>query len=231
MSVMKYGLTSYEDYEFNSKGNQPKRGRDEFIRLQNGSNEVRLITDPYVYMVHKFKEEGDKGFGDKVMCSKNSGSCPLCEHPDKMVSTVRPRWFVGLIDRSTQTYKVLDMSSTVFQQLQQLSRKERWGDPTDYDIDITVDKTQPAAGYYTVIPLGKEPLSESDVEIKKKVDLEALAKRCTPPTAEAVLDKITRIRERKNGVNTPRPSMVDSQPTSTDLQESQNKFDFTKVNM
>lgn len=226
-----FGLTTYDDYEFKKPNTGNKSGGgDEWMRLKEGPNELRLVTDPYVYMVHKYKEEGDRGFGDKVNCSIYHGSCPLCEHEDEKIKVAKPRWFVGVIDRKDQRYKVLDMSPGVFQDLQKYSRKERWGDPTGYEIDIQVDKTGGPSGYYTVMPLGKDPLSEADIEIKQGIDLESFVRRCTPPTPEKVLERIQRIRDRKNGVNTPRPSAVETRVpvTPADHGTVEKQYDFTQ---
>lgn len=224
-----FGLTSYDDFEFPRSGNS--QSKDDFISLDSGSNKVRLITDPYVYMIHKFKEEGDRGFPYKVKCSRYHGSCPLCDHPDKAVAAVKPRWYVGIIDRSTQSPKILDMSPAVFQDLQKLSRSE-WGDPTKYDIDIVVDKSGGANGYYTVLPLRPEPLSDADVEMKQNFDLDSLASRCTPPEPDQVARTVEILREKRSGSNTSKPSSVDGDNgmQSTANAPSEGKYDFTQRN-
>jgi hypothetical protein len=197
MSTENFGLVGWDQVEFNHKGGGDNRKRDEFIRLQSGSNIVRLVTKPYQYVIHKWKEnESDKGYGDKVMCSMFHGSCPLCEKGDRP----KQRWYVGVIDRKTQSYKILDMSPLIFQKVQKLNRKEGWGDPGTYDIDIIVDKNAGATGYYTVMPEAKTPLSDKDVEIKTgEVDHDSLKKRCKPPEYNEVIRQMGVIRQRKNG--------------------------------
>ena len=189
-----FGLVTWEQVEFSSYGAGSNQKRDEFIRLQSGSNVVRIITKPYQYIVHKWKEEGDKGYGDKVRCSMFHGSCPLCEQGD----IPKPRWYIGVIDRKTQSAKILDMSSAIFQAIQKLNRQEAWGDPGTYDIDITVDKNAGATGYYTVMPMPKTALTDSDLEVKMNFDSEALKGRCTPPKPEEVVRIMGIIRKRKN---------------------------------
>lgn len=193
MTVENFGLVAWEEVEFIRGGNDSNRTRDEFIRLQNGSNVVRLITKPYQYIVHKWKEPNDKGYGDKVLCSMFNGSCPLCEKGDKP----RQRWYIGLIDRKTQSYKLLDMSSAIFQAIQKLNRNESWGDPGAYDVDIVVDKNAGANGYYTVMPMPKSPLSDRDVEAKTGVDHDALKKRCKPPQLDEVVRRLGFLRKDK----------------------------------
>jgi hypothetical protein len=151
------------------------------------------VTAPFQYLVHKYKKDGDPGFGQKVGCSALHGSCQLCALGDK----AKPRWFYGVISRKTGTYKVLDISFAVFSQIRKLARNTaRWGEPTKYDIDVVVDKNGGATGYYSVQPISKEPLSAADQQIKDDADLDDLKRRCTPPTVEQMQRRIDKI----NGV-------------------------------
>jgi hypothetical protein len=180
------------DYNTDFGGGDKKQtnNKDLFLRLVEGSNELRLVTSPFQYLVHKYKKEGDAGFGQKVGCSIMHGSCPLCELGDK----AKARWFYGVIDRKTGTYKILDVSFSVFGSIRKLARNtQRWGDPTKYDIDIVVDKNGGATGYYSVQPISKEPLSATDQQIKDNADLDDLKRRCTPPTVENVQKRMDKI--------------------------------------
>ena len=186
-----FGEVSWNDDVYG--GGEKKNSKDLFLRLDEGSNEMRLVTQPFQYLVHKFKKEGDPGFGQKVSCSAIHGNCPLCAMGDK----AKPRWLIGVISRKTGTYKLLDVSFAVFSQIRKYARNlARWGDPTKYDIDVFVDKNGGATGYYAVQPIPKEPLSATDQQIKDSVDFEDLKRRVTPPTAEFVqkrMDKISGI--------------------------------------
>jgi hypothetical protein len=200
-------------WEDDVPGDNRESGRDAFLRLDEGSNEMRLVTHPYQQMVHKYKKEGDQGFGQKIPCSKikipgseEFTSCPLCEAGDR----AKPRWLIGVISRKTGTYKILDISYSVFSQIRKLARNtQRWGDPTKYDIDIVVDKKGGATGYYSVQPISKEPLNATDQQIKDNVDLDDLKRRVTPPTAEYVQKRIDRI----NGVEQGEPVRAASPPS------------------
>lgn len=175
-------------------GNKNKEAnKDLWMRLEEGSNELRLVTQPFQYLVHKYKKEGDPGFGQKVYCSSIHKSCPLCDLGDK----AKPRWLLGVISRKTGTYKILDVSFAVFSQIRKLAKNtQRWGDPTKYDIDIVVDKNGGATGYYSVQPISKEPLSAADTVIKESADLDDLKRRVTPPTPDLVQKRLDKI----NGV-------------------------------
>jgi len=200
--MVKFGEVDWS--EAVSERKEFTNNKDLFLRLDNGSNEVRIITLPQLYLSHKYKKEGDKGYGQKVMCSSYHGSCPLCEAGDKY----KKRWFVGVIDRKSGSYKILDISYSVLGQLQAYAKKPSWGDLTKYDIDIIVDKKGGATGYYKVIPSGgKEPLSASDQLIKDNVDYEDLKRRVTPPTPDQVQKRIDKI----NGVEGASPTQNASQ--------------------
>lgn len=191
-----FGEVSWNDDVFpGSEGKKNTNSKDLFLRLEEGSNEMRLVTQPFQYLVHKYKKEGDPGFGQKVNCSAIHGSCPLCDLGDK----AKPRWLIGVISRKTGTYKILDISFAVFSQIRKLARNtQRWGDPTKYDIDIVVDKNGGATGYYSVQPISKEPLSAADQKIKDEADLDDLKRRVTPPTADLVQKRLDKI----NGLTT-----------------------------
>lgn len=183
----KYGLTNWDEVEVKQQSGQRK---DLYMRLQDKNNVVRMITKPHEYTVHRYKTNpDDPGYGERVMSSLYYGRDPLIEKGLKP----KRRWLVGIIDRRTQSYKILDMSVSVFKSIQELVRDEDWGDPTQYDIDIKVDKNGGPTGYYTVIPKAKKPLSAADLDIKSQVDLDDLKRRCTPPTPEQVEELIKAI--------------------------------------
>jgi hypothetical protein len=193
-----FGEISWNDESFDGDNKKKESNKDIWLRLGEGSNEVRLITQPYQYLVHKYKKEGDPGFGQKVYCSSAHGSCPLCDgfdgqKPDK----AKQRWLLGVISRKDGTAKILDVSYAVFGSIRKLARG-RWGDPTKYDIDIIVDKNAPPNGYYSVQPIEKTPLSATDQKLKEDFDLDELKRKVTPPSAEQVQKRLDKI----NGVTT-----------------------------
>jgi len=206
-----FGEVSWNDDVYPGGGGGNKNSKDLFMRLDEGSNEMRLVTQPFQYLVHKYKKEGDSGWGQKVSCSAIHGSCPLCASGDKP----KPRWLLGVISRKTNTYKILDISYAVFSQIRKLARNtQRWGDPTKYDIDIVVDKQGGPTGYYSVQPISKEPLSASDQQIKDTVDFDDLKRRVSPLTPENVQKRIDKINGVEIGGKSaptaaPAPSKVD----------------------
>jgi len=185
-----FGEVNWSD-EVYSGGNKKDSNKDLWLKLDEGDNEVRLVTQPFQFLIHKYKKDPNdkKDFGQKVYCSAVHGSCPLCALGDK----AKPRWLLGVISRKTNTYKILDISFAVFSNVRKLAKNPKWGDPTKYDINIVVDKNGGATGYYSVQPLSKEPLSAADQVIKDNVDLDELKRKVTPPTAEMVQKRIDKI--------------------------------------
>lgn len=188
-----FGEVSWSDDVFpGGDGKKNANNKDLFLRLDEGSNEMRLITQPFQMLVHKVKKDPNnpKDFGQKVYCSAIHGSCPCCDLNDK----AKPRWLIGVISRKSGTYKILDISFAVFSQIRKYAKNtQRWGDPTKYDIDVVVDKNGGATGYYSVQAISKEPLSAADQVIKDSVDLDDLKRRVTPPTPDQVQKRLDKI--------------------------------------
>lgn len=186
-----YGLVEWDQVEVKT-GNLNKK--DQFLRLQAGSNVVRILTKPHEYLSHRYKSnEKDPGFGEKVMSSLPHGRDVIVDRGGKRPTK---RWLVGVIDRKTQSYKILDLSSSVFKSIQNLTKDEDWGNPTKYDVDIKVDKNGGATGYYAVMPKQPKPLSVDDLALSEQVDLEDLKRRCTPPTPEQMEERVRQIDEK-----------------------------------
>ena len=164
-------MAQYGQTDWDLVGNENKNKdfkKDMYLRLQDGPNRIRIVTKPFQYLAHTYKKEGDKGFGQKVYCSAPMGSCPLCEKGDK----AKRRWLVGVIDRKTSTFKILDIGYSVFQNIKSLTNDPDWGDPSNYDIDLVVDRNGGASGYYKTNPKPAKPLSVADLEL-----IEAISKK------------------------------------------------------
>lgn len=190
MSNSTFGEVNWTD-DFGGPEKKIVNNKDTWLRLDAGNNVVRLVTAPHQYLVHKgVKAEGEKGFGQKVSCSAVHGSCPLCDQGHK----AGPRWLLGVIDRKTSTYKILDVSWQVFSQIKKLANEtEVWGDPNKYDLNIIVDKSGGPTGYYSVQPRPHKPLSAEDQAIRDNADLEDLKRRVTPLTPEQVQKRLDKV--------------------------------------
>jgi len=219
-------MTTFGEISWDSSfdGDKKANNKDIWMRLEDGDNEIRLLTLPYQYTVHKYKKEGEKGFGNKVYCSKVHGSCPLCEAGDKP----KARWLFGVIDRRKGAYKILDVSYAVLSDIRKLNKNsQRWGDPLKYDLNIVVDRDGGPTGYYSVQPLPKEPLSAADQKIKDEMDLDDLKRRVTPPTPDQVQKRLDKL----NGTDASSTQTTSTQvkmaatPSSVDLHDDDDMDD------
>src|SRR6266404_401059 len=120
-----------------SNGYKPNQNnKDLYLRLEQGSNLVRLVTKPYEYLVHQNWKINptDAGYGHRVMSSLFYDGKDILK--EKYNSTPKRRWLVGVICRKTQSYKLLDISKSVFEGIRECVRTEEYGDPLNYDLDI-----------------------------------------------------------------------------------------------
>lgn len=206
-----YGLVEWDQVQTYTGKARTAVKKDYFLRLETGDNIVRLVTEPHQYWVHRYKtNESDPGYGQKVLSCKGNGEADPLEESRGMKP--KRRFLVGVIDRKTGTYKVLDMSSDVMKKLKVIVNDEEYGHPSKYDIKIVVDPDGGPTNYYTVIARPLKPLSAGDLEIQKQADLEDLKRRCTPPSRERMLEIIARIDEKSGGV---KPAATDTD-TDTD---------------
>lgn len=176
-----------DNVNFGGDKDKKKLSKDAWLHLDEGSNIVRLITNPHQYVVHKGikvlnSPKGKKDFGRKVSCSIEHGSCPLCAKGYKQST----RWYLGVIDRKSGQTKILDISYQVYNPIRQLNKKtDVWGDPQKYDIDIIVDKNN-IQQYYQVQPIPHKPLTPAEQKQRDEFDVAELVRRCDPFTPEAV---------------------------------------------
>jgi hypothetical protein len=182
-----FGEVSWNEIP-DSNGDKKINSKDLFLRLDAGDNEVRLITQPFQYLVHKYQKSDGTGFAQKVPCSV-SADCPMCLKGDE----AKPRWLLGVISRKTQTFKILDIGKGVLDEIKGFNKNPKIGSPDKFDINIVVDKNGGAVGYYKVQPYSKEPLSAADQVIKDSVDFDDLKRRSSPPSAEVVQRRMDRI--------------------------------------
>jgi hypothetical protein len=162
-------------------------GKDTWMRLEDGSNLCRIATNPFQYVVHKgVRKVGDKGFGEKVMCSIED--CVLCKSGHN--SSVR--WYIGILDRKSTSFKILDAGGSIVFDLKTLN-KGRWGDVRKYDIEIIKDKNADPQHYYKVLPVERTPLSAADQKLIDEADLEYIKRKTIAPTPEQVKERVEKI--------------------------------------
>ena len=171
------------------------KSKNNFLRLNPGSNLIRLLTLPHQYHQHRFEPEGGKKYGYRINCSRSETEekCPLCDMGNK----AKRRWFVGVIDRKTGTYMTLDIGYSVFKSIQTLA-KGPWGSPEGYDLDIVVDPNGGATNYYYVSPMPPTPLTADDIRLQEENPAKNLAAKVEAPSPSFVLDRLNKIQDEIN---------------------------------
>lgn len=178
MSKVKFGeLSSWEDGETGS-------GTNDFMNLKEGDNIVRIFTNPYQFFVAWVRDSS--GANRKIRSAIDN--CPLV----KAGHQIRPRWYVGVLDRSSGLPKILEIPSTVFGAIKNYVNDSDYGDVKQYDLKIKRGpKGTPPAQLYTVMPKPKKPLTDEEkaliASFKERVDI---AKFTKPPTAAEVAEKL-----------------------------------------
>jgi hypothetical protein len=162
----------------------------EFMRLNEGSNILRIVSNPYQYWVHTLENVNGKAFV-KQQCSKSPTEkrCPFCEMGNKS----RKRYYLGVIDKKLGMYKILDLSNGVSGDIVSLTGDLDWGPPENgvfgYDLDFINKRSNPPASRISIVPKPKKPLTADEIVLAEKVDLEELDRRSTPPTYEKALER------------------------------------------
>jgi hypothetical protein len=173
------------------------KSKNDFLRLNPGSNLIRLLTLPHQYHQHRYEPAGGKKYGYRINCSRSETEekCPLCEMSP--VNKAKRRWFVGVIDRKTGTYRTLDIGYSVFKSIQTLA-KGPWGSPEGYDLDIVVDPNGGATNYYYVSPMPPMPLTADDIRLQEENPAKNLAAKVEAPSPSFVQDRLNKIQDEIN---------------------------------
>ena len=157
-------------------------GNNDFMKLEEGPNEVRLISKPYQLYVCWTNDSS--GAQRKVRAALEN--CPLAERGEK----IQAHWYTAIINRKTGKPAILEMGSQIFKQIVSLRKNTKWGDPRFYDINIERNPkgSQPL---YNVQPQPKEPLTDAEkAMVKTFLDNVDLEKMTTPPTRAEVLKQL-----------------------------------------
>jgi hypothetical protein len=217
-------MANFGEMSWDDDNTGKKSSSDIYMRLEQGINPVRILTKPYKYMVY-FYGADDKGKGgSRVIACEDTTKDPIAALGIKP----KVRFLMGIIDRKTQTYKILDAAYSVFKDINNLSNSAKWGKPTQYDINIKVDKNGAPSDYYAVIPDPKEPLSEADRAILAQVDENDLRERSAPLTPERMTELMEMIDKRKNEKSNPTVSTVTADKTPEVVSQTVSEIEVKK---
>lgn len=144
-----------------------------FMRLQQGINNLRIITDVGVYYHVRWKgPKSTRKFGDRIRTAYPTydAECPI-----KNIMGLEPkeRYMVIVIDRSDNELKVLDMGQLTHEQIntnlevKNSIRKDGTKiTPRDFDISIKFDpKSDTPNGFYSVVVHDSIPMSTEDFDL------------------------------------------------------------------
>lgn len=157
-------------------------GNSNFMNLEEGSNPVRLVGSPYQFYIHWAKDA--TGANRKVHCALDG--CPLCQAGERASA----RWYVPVINRKNGRCAILEIGPQIFKQILGLKKKQKWGNPRHYDIDI---ERQPKGSQplYIVSPEPKEKLAGDEIEmVKEFISNVDISKMTEAPTPAEVREKL-----------------------------------------
>lgn len=210
---VRYGeLTSWDDGDVTASSN-------DFLNLQEGENRVRVFTNPYQFYVAWVKDTS--GANRKIRgAAKN---CPLV----KRGFDVKPRWFIGVLDRKSGQPKILEISSQAYKGIRNYNASEEWGDIREYDVDVHRNPkgSQPL---YEIMPCKPKPLTDEEKALierfNERVDI---AKFTQPPTPQEVEEKLAEYLGSSNPTPQVKQGTVSVKPpTDASPTVSDDEFDF-----
>jgi hypothetical protein len=158
-------------------------GGNDFMKLEEGSNEVRIFTKPYqFYTVWTTDATGKQR---KVRSAVEN--CPLVQRGEKPSA----RWYVGVLDRkSGGRPSILEIGPQIYKQILGLRKKDAWGDPRTYDIDVD-RKPKGSQPLYIVSPMPQAKLTEDEKgSIREFLGRVDLVKMTAAPTPEEVREQL-----------------------------------------
>lgn len=171
------------DWNSGSTGASTSRASD-FMRLSEGENVVRIMGNPIQYFVH-WVTSAD---GSTRKINSPIDTPELVKRLEDEGYRRQARWLVKVLDRSDDTFKLLEIGSQIYNGVRGLFNHPKWGKVTQYDVSVVRGPkgTQPL---YSVTPNPKESLDASFkdkfVEFNDRVNLDKLI---TPSTAEDVAE-------------------------------------------
>lgn len=198
--MQQVGKVSWSDLEFEAKKGKKfgkKEMNNDFYKLKDGHNVVRIVTDPYRYVFHNWKPgEAKTGgdwvdpkkankFGETIKCSKPHGECPLCTMKDRP----KEKFYIGvLVDNQI---KIIDAAAGIIKKIKTLKDNPKWGSPLGYDVDIVKDSNADPTDMYGVVPDGGPySLTPEQLKLIEEFDLSKIETLVTPPTPDKVLNRM-----------------------------------------
>jgi len=170
----------FGEIDWNSGATQSGSGRaSDFMRLAEGENVVRVMGNPTQYFVH-WVTTAD---GSTKKINSPVDSPDLVRRLEDEGFRRQARWIVKVLDRTDDTFKLLEIGSQIYNGIRALFNHPKWGKVTQYDLSVNRGPKgqQPL---YSVTPNPKESLDsalkDSYVDFNDRVNLEKLISPSDP---------------------------------------------------
>jgi len=231
-----YGLTTWDESINIPSQNKNSGKRIPFIKMKEGDNIVRIITEPYACYKVKVVGSNSPKFGSRIKIAYPNVSeekDPALKHGLRKIR----RYYVGLIYKGTEDSPeeklgLLEMGQGgLFKQLRTFKQNKKYPDSLrDFDINIVRDSNAGGSGYYTALPEPPfpNPLSESELalEAEHKEQLHNLLKLLstpnTPEKVQELLDEVGWVPDVSED------SSSDSSSESSDMStDDEDMYEFT----
>jgi hypothetical protein len=131
-------------------------GKNDYIRLKEGENVVRIMGNPVQTYIHWLTLPD----GSQRKIVSPSSNPALVRRLEDAGFRRQPNWIIKVLDRSDDEFKLLEIGNQIYKGIQTLFNNPKWGKVTGYDISINRGPKgqQPL---YSVTPNPKEALETS----------------------------------------------------------------------
>jgi hypothetical protein len=174
------GNISFEQVDWNSAGNTNRVSlKDLYVRLSEGENVVRVMENPIQFTVHWVVD----ATGSKRKVVSPIESPQLVKRLEDAGFKAQTKWAVKVLDRTTNSFKVLEFGSQILNGIRTLHSNKRWGNVTSYDITI-IRGPKGSNPLYSVTPNPKEELGSDFTaqfqEFNETVDMDRVVRPTAP---------------------------------------------------
>lgn len=131
-------------------------GKNDYIRLKEGENVVRIMGNPVQTYIHWLTLPD----GSQRKIVSPSSNPALVRRLEDAGFRRQPNWIIKVLDRTDDEFKLLEVGNQIYKGIQTLYNNPKWGKVTGYDISINRGPKgqQPL---YSVTPNPKEALESS----------------------------------------------------------------------
>ena len=158
----------------------PSTTSGNYFKPQSGDNRLRILDSPIMGGLYWVNAEGEIKSKDEPPAK---GDKPVrlrmgTKVPDEAKPTAKHFWALPIFNYATESIEIWEITqSTIQGALKELAQDEDWGNPRDYDVNVT-RQGEKLQTEYSVIPKPKsvlktEPAAEW-AKIKTKLNLDTL---------------------------------------------------------